>query len=76
MKQHEKIEKLNKYCDGSISFVHYTKWQISSYQDGSLFNPHESLYREHGGNLEHENFKGLIDLAYREMLADKEKKNY
>ncbi len=76
MKTLSKIEKLNKYVDGSLSFTHFTirGWDISSYKAGSLFEVNNSLYELNKGYLHNKNFVTLIDIAYEKMLEDKKKK--
>ena len=33
----QKIDYMNKRCNGTLSIVHYSKWELGSYGDGSLF---------------------------------------
>lgn len=34
----EKIEELNTATEGSLSIIHYLKWELHSYKSGSLFS--------------------------------------
>jgi len=68
----QKIEKLDKYCKGSLAFTHYTVgWDIHSYKDKTLFEVKGKLYKEKRGYLSAKTFKGIVDLAYKEMLKDR-----
>ena len=69
----QKIEILNEYCKGSLAFTHYKiiGWEIHSFEDKTLFSIEGKLYKENRGNLEAKTFKGIVDLAYKEMLKDR-----
>ena len=73
MKITDKVEKLNKYCDGSLIITHYFKWQVASYQQGTLFHSDGHLYTSNDGFLKADTFEKVIELAYKEMLKDKKK---
>lgn len=71
----EKVEKLNEYCKGSLGFQSYkTGWNISSFKDGTLFEVEGELYKLDCGFLQSKTFKGIVDLAYEEMIKDINKK--
>ena len=68
----EKIEYLNQYVDGTLSFTHYCRWQVSSYRDHSLFNS------ERTGPLgicarDGETFEQFVDRLYELVLEDERK---
>ena len=67
----QKVERLNEYCDNTLGFTHYSAgWDINSYGDRTLFSCKEKLYKKNGGYLEAKTFKGVVNLAYKEMLKD------
>lgn len=70
----EKVEELNRYCEGSLNFTHYAEWVISSYRNGSLFVTNGKVWKKYGGQFKDTSFKRLVDKAYRLMLEDKEER--
>lgn len=71
----DKIEELNLYVKGSLGITHYKNgWELHSYKDGTLFVVDGKPYGKYGGYLKHKDFDRLIDIAYKLMLDDKNKK--
>lgn len=71
MKTAKKIKELSSYCKNSLVFTQYSLgWEISSYEDNTLFHCGNKLYKKNHGCLENKSFKRLVDEAYNIMLAD------
>lgn len=70
----EKVEELNKYCDGTLVFTHYFEWTISSYRDKSLFDVEGKVMKKYGKYLRDKSFKRLVNKAYQLMLEDKKER--
>ena len=59
----EKINELNKYCKGSLTFTHYTVgWEVGSYEEKTPFRIMRVLEKTFGE---------AVRMAYQEMLSDK-----
>jgi len=70
MSLEDKINKLNKYCEHSLSITYFVKyWEISSYGRDTLLE----VYGEHYQKFRHPTGKSLeeaVNKAYELMLED------
>lgn len=56
----QKIEKLNKKCDETLSFCHYEAWEIHSFRVGSPLS-----MEKHYPFFKADTLKEVVDLAYK-----------
>ena len=71
MSLEDKINKLNEYCEHSLSITCYTNgWEISSYKHNTLFNISSEYYQKFRFPRG-KTFKEIVNKAYELMLEDK-----
>lgn len=71
----EKVEKLNKKVNGTLSITYYNLgWELSSYEFESLF----SIYRDENGTtidgaIRRKTFEEVVNRAYKIAFPEKPK---
>ena len=56
----EDVEYLSDKCDGCLSIIHYTDWELHSYKKGTLFFDYKDSLRE-------KTFEKLIERAMKKV---------
>ena len=73
MSLEDKINKLNEYCEHSLSITYYVDhWDISSYKSGGLFTIDGEYYQRFRHPIG-KTFKEVVNKAYKFMVADTDK---
>ena len=67
MKIEDKIEELNKFCDGTLNIIHFTNWEVISYGKGTFFELRPTEERK---RIRATTFRKVVNLAYAEKKKE------